>query len=202
MATAKGGRRSSRYSRRSRRNSRRHTRKAMPWAGWGKLAPKGHARTVMKRRCGKKCFLGPRKSFPVCAKGTCKVNSKGLYAAYIRSRQWGKKSSSYKGKSRPSMRQSVYNRISRKAKRMLRRRGYKVGGKTQKGGEGGIGNFDIVQDATFPSSGNTEVFGGRRHKKRCSRGTSRKLVGQKRRMRNGVSNIVRRGHLSKRCYRK
>ena len=197
MATAKGGRRSSRYSRKSRKHSRRHSRKAMPWAGWGKLAPKGHARTVMKRRCGSKCFLGPKKSFPVCAKGTCKVNSKGLYAAYIRSRQWGKKSSSYKGKSRPSMRQSVYNRISRKAKRMLRRRGYKVGGKTQKGGnvESDPHDFEIA-------SHDGELFGGRRHRKRCPRGSSRKLVGQIRRMRNGVSKIVRRGHLSKRCYRK
>jgi len=112
------------------RKTRRRTggrRRRMPWAGWGKIAPQGHARTVMLKKCGRKCFLGPRKSFPICAKGTCKVNKKGLYAAYIRGRQWGKKKSSYKGKSRPSMKRRVYTRAARKAKQMLRRRGVRVG---------------------------------------------------------------------------
>jgi hypothetical protein len=103
------------------------TRKRVTWAGWGKIKPQGHAKTVMKRKCGKKCFLGPKKSFPVCAKGTCKVNSKGLYAAFVRAKQWGKKPSSYKGKSRPSMKQYVYKKVARTAKKMLKRRGFKVG---------------------------------------------------------------------------
>ena len=71
----------------------------------------------------KKCFLGPKKSFPICAKGTCKINKKGLYAAYVRARQWGKKRYSYKGRSRPTMRQSTYKSVARKAKSMLKRRG-------------------------------------------------------------------------------
>jgi hypothetical protein len=103
------------------------TRKAVPWKGWGKIAPRGRQRTVMKRICGKKCFLGPGKSFPVCAKGTCKVNKKGLYAAYVRSRQWGSKRSHYKGKARPTHRRSVYKKVARKSRRMLRRRGVRVG---------------------------------------------------------------------------
>ena len=78
-------------SRKSRRSKGTRHRRPVPWAGWGKLAPHGHARTVMLRKCGKKCFLGPRKSFPICAKGTCKINTKGVHAAYIRARQWGKK---------------------------------------------------------------------------------------------------------------
>ena len=110
----------------------RTRRKSMPWSGWAKISPKGRARTVMKRKCGKKCFLGPKKSFPVCAKGTCKVNSKGLYAAYVRARQWGKKRSSYKGRSRPTMKQSTYKRVARKAKSMLKRRGALRGGKKRK----------------------------------------------------------------------
>jgi len=110
----------------------RKRRKSMPWSGWAKISPKGHARTVMKRKCGKKCFLGPKKSFPICAKGTCKVNKKGLYAAYVRARQWGKKRSSYKGRSRPTMRQSTYKRVARKAKSMLKRRGALRGGKKRK----------------------------------------------------------------------
>ena len=41
------------------------TRKAVTWAGWGKLAPQGAARTRMYKKCGKKCFLGTKKSFPI-----------------------------------------------------------------------------------------------------------------------------------------
>jgi len=103
------------------------SRKNVPWKGWGKVAPQGHARTVMKRKCGKKCFLGPKKTFPVCAKGTCKVNTKGLWAAYIRAKQWGKRALSYKGKSRPAHGRSVYTKVARKAKKQLTRRGQKVG---------------------------------------------------------------------------
>ena len=46
-------------------NMGKKTRKKVPWAGWSRLAPSAKQRTVMKRKCGKKCFLGP-KSFPVC----------------------------------------------------------------------------------------------------------------------------------------
>jgi len=112
-----------------RKTRRRRSRKAVPWAGWSKISPKGRARTVMKRKCGKKCFLGPKKTFPVCAKGTCKINKKGLYAAYVRARQWGKRRSSYKGRSRPTMKQSTYKRIARKAKSMLKKRKALRGGK-------------------------------------------------------------------------
>ena len=103
-------------------------RRQVPWAGWGKVAPQGHARTVMLRNCGKKCFLGPKKSFPICSKGTCKINNKGVYAAYIRARQWGKPRSAYKGKSRPSMHRHVYTRVANKAKRMLKKQGILRGG--------------------------------------------------------------------------
>ena len=118
------------------RKTRKRTRKAVPWKGWGKLAPHGKQRTTMYRKCGKKCFLGTKThgdkqhpDFPICAKGTCKVNKKGLYAAYIRAKQWGKKRSSYKGKARPRMRATYYRKIARKAKKMLKRRGIRVGGK-------------------------------------------------------------------------
>ena len=108
--------------------SRRHrTRKSVPWAGWGKESPKGRQRTRMLRDCGRKCFLGPKKSFPICTKNTCRVNPKGLYAAYIRAREWGKKPSSYKGKARPTMHRRTYERIAHTAKKMLDSRGYRVG---------------------------------------------------------------------------
>ena len=42
------------------RKTRKRTRKAVPWKGWGKLAPHGKQRTTMYRKCGKKCFLGTK----------------------------------------------------------------------------------------------------------------------------------------------
>ena len=121
----------------------------MPWAGWARLAPRGRQRTIMKRDCGRKCFLGPDKSFPICRKYTCDVDDKGLWAAYIRAREWGGPKSEYKrDKARPRHRRGVYTRVARDAKRMLRRRGYKVGerrrrtyrrGGRYRGGGGGVG---------------------------------------------------------------
>jgi hypothetical protein len=109
------------------------TRKAVPWAGWGKLAPQGAERTKMYQDCGQKCFLGTETpgdakhpDFPICAKNTCKVSSKGLYAAYIRARQWGGPPSRYEGKTRPRMSREYYNKIARKAKAMLEQRQFAV----------------------------------------------------------------------------
>jgi hypothetical protein len=79
------------------------TRKNIPWKGWKRERPSQHQRTVMLKRCGKKCFLGTKKSFPVCKKNTCSVSKKGVYAAYVRARQ------------------TKRNRIAQKAHRMLRR---------------------------------------------------------------------------------
>lgn len=107
------------------------TRKAVPWAGWSKQKPSAKQRTAMYKRCPKKCFLGPKKSFPVCKKNTCKVSSKGLWAALIRAKEWGNKALSYKGKSRPTHKRRTYKKVANKAERMLKRRGFKVG-KTQK----------------------------------------------------------------------
>lgn len=88
-------------------------------SGWKKIAPMGKARTRMLRKCGRRCFLGSKGTFPICAKGTCKINKKGLSAAYIRSKQWGKKRSTYKGRSKPRLRRRTYRRIYKNAKKML-----------------------------------------------------------------------------------
>ena len=80
--------------------------------GWKNQAPGFHERTVMLKKCGKKCFLGTRKSFPICKKKTCKVSRKGVYAAYVRARQYSSKGRKYQN-------------ISRKANRMLKKMGAK-----------------------------------------------------------------------------
>jgi hypothetical protein len=70
--------------------------------GWKKEKPSYRERSVMLQRCGKKCFLGPNKSFPICKKNTCKISSKGVYSAYIRARQYH------------------HNNISKKAKKLIK----------------------------------------------------------------------------------
>jgi len=75
--------------------------------GWKNQKPGYHQRTVMLKKCGKKCFLGPSKSYPICTKNTCKVNPSGVYSAYIRSRQFHRKN------------------ISKKANKILIKMGYK-----------------------------------------------------------------------------
>lgn len=82
----------------------------------------------MKRDCPPgKCFLGPNKSFPVCKKGTCTVSDKGLWAAYIRAKQWGGPTKSYRGKARPRHSRRTYTRVANKAARRLRNRGHRIG---------------------------------------------------------------------------
>jgi len=53
---------------------------------WAQAKPTHKQRTQMLKRCGRKCFLGPNKSYPICSKHTCKINRKGVHAAYVRSR--------------------------------------------------------------------------------------------------------------------
>jgi len=96
------------------------TRKNLPWSGWSKEKPSLHQRTVMMRKCGQKCFLGPNKSFPICKKNTCKVSRKGIYAAYVRAREWGStKKTSFKGRSHPKYSRKTYKKIAKRAKQML-----------------------------------------------------------------------------------
>ena len=83
--------------------------------GWRKLAPKSRKeRSRIYKKCGSKCFLKPDKrntsksKFPICSKRSCKINCKGLSAAYTRSRQLRKR--------KPS-----YGRVATKAKKMSKR---------------------------------------------------------------------------------
>jgi len=77
-----------------------------PVRGWKREKPGFHQRTTMRKNCGRKCFLGKEKSFPICKKNTCKVSTKGVYAAYIRARQYSSKGRKYK-------------RVATKAKKLL-----------------------------------------------------------------------------------
>ena len=83
--------------------------------GWSKQQPGAKQRTAMMHNCGKKCFLGPNKTFPICTKNTCKANRKGVYAAYIRAREYTSisKKSGNKSKTRK------YGGIASKSNRLL-----------------------------------------------------------------------------------
>lgn len=81
----------------------------LAWAGWGKQEPSTAQRTIMLNQCGKKCFLGPNKSFPICIKNTCKRSRKGIAAAYIRAKGMVTRKGTKK-----------YKKIASKAARMLK----------------------------------------------------------------------------------
>ena len=74
-------------------------------------APTSHERTVMLRDCGNKCFLGHKKTFPICTRGTCSYNQKGISAACMRARQM----SSPKSKKVKNRTKTYYNRIAQRA---------------------------------------------------------------------------------------
>lgn len=100
------------------------TRKRVPWSGWSSQKPSARQKTTMKLKCGKTCFLGPRKSFPICKKNTCKISDKGLYSAYTRSREWISRS--------PKHLKSSYYKVASTAKKMLKRLGYKNIGRSRR----------------------------------------------------------------------
>jgi hypothetical protein len=86
--------------------TRKNLGRGVATRGWKNEKPGYHQKTVMLKRCGKKCFLGPGKSFPICKKNTCSISSKGVYSAYIRAQQYRTKGRKYKI-------------VSRKANKML-----------------------------------------------------------------------------------
>ena len=85
-----------------------------PWKGWHKLAPNQKERKNMMYECGNKCFLGPKLSFPICKKKTCKIHRKGIWSAYIRSAQWENRRGNIKGA-------LPYSKVKRRAKLALKK---------------------------------------------------------------------------------
>jgi len=71
----------------SQNKNTRKNRLRSPGKGWSKEQPNTRQRTTMLKKCGRKCFLGDKKSYPVCKKNTCKISKKGVFAAYIRASQ-------------------------------------------------------------------------------------------------------------------
>ena len=95
---------------------------------WSRVAPKsiGDRRAVLAK-CGRRCFLGPGKSFPICARlgsgsgsGTCKVDRRGVAAAYSRAREWAAITARKKGSSMKAARaHRKYTAVARRARAIL-----------------------------------------------------------------------------------
>ena len=66
--------------------------------GWSRVAPRSVGeRSAVLSKCGRRCFLGPGKTFPICTRlgsgsgsgsGACKIDRRGVAAAYSRAREW------------------------------------------------------------------------------------------------------------------
>ena len=95
--------------------------------GWHEIAPSTKERKTMKKECGSKCFLGPisENCFPICTKNTCEVNEKGVYAAYVRAREFGSPKMKRKSHTKHKVyghnhSKKLYRRIADKAKKILK----------------------------------------------------------------------------------
>jgi len=83
---------------------------------WRNNKPSTHQRTLQMKRCGKKCFLGSKKSFPICNKGTCKTSKGGLVSAYIRAREMTRRA---RDRTIEKHRAPYYYRIAKNATKLL-----------------------------------------------------------------------------------
>lgn len=97
---------------------------------WSRVAPKRVGeRSALLAKCGRRCFLGSAKSFPICARlvsgssaraTACKIDRRGVQAAYIRAREWASITARKKGSSAKAARSHRrYTAIARKARKIL-----------------------------------------------------------------------------------
>ena len=100
------------------RSSRKSSRASR---GWSRVAPKTVGeRSALMSKCGRRCFLGTRKTFPICAAGSCEIERRGVQAAYSRAREWASITARKKGKD-ASRAHRRYTAVARRAKAILSR---------------------------------------------------------------------------------
>lgn len=99
---------------------------------WSTSAPKSVGdRAAVLKKCGRRCFLGPGKSFPICARlggaggaaGTCKIDRHGVQAAYSRASEWASITARKKRTSANARQHRKYTAIAKRAKTLLKRKG-------------------------------------------------------------------------------
>lgn len=87
---------------------------------WKKDAPNDKERALMLKKCGKKCFLGPGTSFPICTRKTCDINRRGVQSAYSRAREWAAITAKKKHTSENAKAYRKYVEVAKRAKRILK----------------------------------------------------------------------------------
>lgn len=70
----------------TRRKGRLSFKRRKGWKG-----PTQRQRTNMLSTCGRRCFLGPNKSYPICEPLTCRRTRRGVWAAFMRAKQQHKR---------------------------------------------------------------------------------------------------------------
>ena len=94
--------------------------------GWSRVAPKTVGeRSALLAKCGRRCFLGPKKTFPICPRlragsRSCKIDRRGVAAAYSRARSWASITARKKGSSAKAVRaHRRYTAVARRARSIL-----------------------------------------------------------------------------------
>ena len=88
------------------------------YKSWRRNKPSRRQRTLQMKRCGKKCFLGSKKSFPICNVGSCKPSKGGLVSAYVRAREMTRRA---RDRTIEKHRAPYYYSIAKKATKLLHR---------------------------------------------------------------------------------
>ena len=93
---------------------------------WSRIVPKHVGdRSALLAKCGHRCFLGPGKTFPICPRlgagsNDCKVDRRGVVAAYSRAREWASITARKKRSSSKAARaHRKYTAVARKAQAIL-----------------------------------------------------------------------------------
>ena len=86
------------------------------YKSWRRNQPTRHQRALQLKRCGKKCFLGSKKSFPICSAGSCKPSKGGLVSAYMRAREMTRRA---RDRTIKKHRAPYYYNVAKKAKNLL-----------------------------------------------------------------------------------
>lgn len=111
----------SRSSTRRRSSSRSSSNKDKHHShSWKEDAPDKKEREEMLENCGRKCFLGPGTSFPVCTRGTCEINPRGVQSAYSRAREWASITSHKKHNYKNAKTHRGYVEVANRAKHLLK----------------------------------------------------------------------------------
>ena len=119
----------SRSRSRSRHGRPHHSNRHHGTRKWSRDAPKSVGdRSAVLSKCGRRCFLGPGKTFPICARlgsgaesgsGSCKIDPRGVAAAYSRAREWAAITARKKRTASGARAHRRYTAVARRAKAIL-----------------------------------------------------------------------------------